>query len=211
MTIAIIGGSGLVGGLLLDRLAAQGKADVHAVLRRAVADRPGLSQHVMPASEWPAAIAALGADTFISTLGTTIRQAGSQAAFVAIDKTLLLDCAAASGARHCISVSSVGAGGGGFYLKTKGEAETGLQAIGFDRLDILRPGLLLGDRTGPLRPAERIGMALAPVTNLLTPAAFDRYRAIEAAKVAAAIAALIDARTPGDYIHHNREMLALAD
>ena len=165
----------------------------------------------MPAPQWPAAIADLGVDVFISTLGTTIRQAGSQTAFVAVDKTLLLDCAAASRARQSIAVSSVGAGGGGFYLRIKGEAEAGLQAVGFDRIDILRPGLLLGDRQGPARPAERIGMALAPITNLLTPRSLDRYRAIEAETVAAAIAALTGNSAPGHFVHHNREMLALAD
>lgn len=211
MNIVIIGGSGLVGGLLLDRLAAQGRADVHAFLRRAVPDRAGLTQHVMPSDAWPVAIAGLGADLFVSTLGTTIRQAGSQAAFVAVDKTLLLDCAAASGARHGIAVSSVGAGGSGFYLKVKREAEAGLAALGFDRLDILRPGLLLGERNGPPRPAERVGMLLAPITNLLTPPSLDRYRAIEADRVAAAILALVGNPTPGHFVHHNREMLALAD
>jgi uncharacterized protein YbjT (DUF2867 family) len=211
MTIAIVGGSGLVGGLLLDRLAAQGRADVHAFLRRAVPERAGLTQHVMPSDKWPDAIAALGAALFISTLGTTIRQAGSQAAFVAVDKSLLLACAGASGARHAISVSSVGAGGGNFYLKVKGEAEAGLASLGFERLDILRPGLLLGDRSGPARPAERLGMLLAPITNLLTPSSLDRYRAIEARTVAAAIAVLADSGTAGHFIHHNREMHALAD
>ncbi len=211
MKIAIIGGSGLIGSHLLDLFVQSGEHDVHAILRRAVAERLGLTQHIAPTTDWPATIVALQPDAFISTLGTTIRQAGSQAALAAIDKTLLLDCVAASRAKQAIVVSSVGAGGSGFYLKTKGEAEDGLKALCFDRLDILRPGLLLGDRPGPPRPAERIGMALAPLTNLLTPPSFDRYRAIEAADVAKAIAALIGAQPPGHFIHHNREMRALAD
>ncbi len=211
LNIVIIGGSGLVGGHLLDLLSQSGAHDVHAVLRRSVAQRGGLTQHVIPTRAWPATIAALRPDTFISTLGTTIRQAGSQSSFAAIDKTLLLECAAASGAKQAIVVSSVGAGGGGSYLKTKGEAEARLKALTFDHLDILRPGLLLGDRDGPSRPAERLGMALAPLTNLLIPRSFDRYRAVEAAAVASAIARLIGAQPSGHFIHHNREMRALAD
>ena len=35
---------------------------------------------------------------------------------------------------------------GNFYLRTKGETEDGLRALGFERLDILRPGLLTGER-----------------------------------------------------------------
>ena len=211
MKIAVIGGSGLVGGHLLDLLCQSSAHEVHAILRRTVAERSKLTQHIAPTSDWPTAIASLKPDIFISTLGTTIRQAGSQTAFAAIDKTLLLDCAAASGAKQAIVVSSVGAGGSGFYLKTKGEAEDGLKALNFNRLDILRPGLLLGDRSGPPRPAERLGMALAPLTNLLTPRSLDRYRAIEAAEVTSAIAALIGAQPLGHFIHHNREMRVLAD
>lgn len=211
MKIVLIGGSGLVGSHLLDMLSQSCAHDVHAILRRAVADRVGVTQHIAPTGNWRSIIASAQPDAFISTLGTTIRQAGSQAAFAAIDKTLLLDCAAASSAKQALVVSSVGAGGSGFYLKIKGEAEDGLKTLKFDRLDIFRPGLLLGDRPGPPRPAERLGMALAPLTNLLTPRSLDRYRAIEAAHVASAIAALIGAQPSGHFIHHNREMRVLAD
>ena len=125
----------------------------------------------------------------------------------------LAQAAKQAGARHCIAVSSVGATArsGNFYLRTKGEVEDGLDRIGFDRLDILRPGLLAGERRGSKRPGERLGMMLAPLTNLLTPRSFDRYRAIAASVVAAALLALIEAQPLGQYIHHNREMIALVD
>jgi uncharacterized protein YbjT (DUF2867 family) len=214
--IVIAGGSGLVGGHLLDVLSGRAGQTVHALLRRPIADRPGVTQHSADPAQWPAAIAAIRPTTIISTLGTTIAQAGSQAAFRAIDYDLVIAIARAARnaeADHAIIVSSVGASASArnFYLRTKGETETAFAAMGFARLDILRPGLLLGNRSGPARPAERIGMALAPLTNLLTPRAFDRYRAVEAATVARAIAALIERSDPGQFIHHNREMRALSD
>lgn len=214
--VVIAGGSGLVGGHLLDALSDRAGQTTHALLRRAIAERPGVTQHIADPAEWPTAIAAIRPATIISTLGTTIAQAGSQAAFRAIDHDLIITIARAArdaGATQAIIVSSVGASASAsnFYLRTKGETEAALAAMGFARLDILRPGLLLGDRSGPARPAERIGMALAPLTNLLTPRALDRYRAIEAATVARAIATLIDRCEPGHFIYHNREMRDLAD
>jgi len=213
--IVVIGGSGLVGGLVLDRLAASGRRDVQAVLRRPVPVRDGLEQVIAPPSDWPERIARLEPQVLIVTLGTTIRQAGSQGAFRAVDHDLVLEAAAAArlaDAVHCIAISAVGASvhSRTFYLRTKGEVEQGLRRLAFPRLDLLRPGLLLGARAGPPRPMERLGMALAPLTNALTPRRWSRYRAIEADAVARAIVALVGQHAPGAFVHDNDAMIALA-
>ena len=214
--VLVIGGSGMVGGRLLNLLAGSSGHQVKCLLRRPVDERKSIAQRVADIADWPRHTIDFAPDILISTLGTTIREAGSKAEFSAIDEDLVLSVAQAAkqaGARHCIAVSSVGATArsGNFYLRTKGEVEDGLDRIGFDRLDILRPGLLAGERRGSKRPGERLGMMLAPLTNLLTPRSFDRYRAIAASVVAAALLALIEAQPLGQYIHHNREMIALVD
>jgi uncharacterized protein YbjT (DUF2867 family) len=203
--IILIGASGLIGGLLAARLKGQ---PLTAIGRRAVSGI--VNQRIAPVAEWPALVAALSPDVAISTLGTTIRAAGSQAAFAAIDHDVVVAFARAArdaGARQFVMVSSVGAGGASFYLKTKGRAEASVRALGFARVDIFRPGLLLGDRAGDARPVERLFAALSPLTNALTPRAFDHYRAIAADDVAAAMARVIGATEDGVFIHHNREML----
>jgi nucleoside-diphosphate-sugar epimerase len=206
--IIIAGSSGLIGGLLTARLEGQ---SLTAIGRRAV---PGMAdQRIAPVAEWPALVATLAPDVAISVLGTTIRAAGSQDAFAAIDHDAVVAFARAAkdaGARQFIMVSSVGAGGASFYLKTKGRAEASVRAMGFARVDIFRPGLLLGERAGDARPVERLFAVLSPLTNALTPRAFDHYRAIAAEDVAAAMAAVVGAGEDGVFIHHNREMLALA-
>ena len=203
--ILLAGGSGLIGSLLAARLKGQ---RLTAIGRRAI---PGISdQRIAPVAEWPALVASLKSDIAISTLGTTIRAAGSQAAFAAIDHDAVVAFARAAreaGARQFLMVSSVGAGGASFYLKTKGRAEASVRALGFQRVDIFRPGLLLGERPGAARAVERLFAALSPLTNALTPRAFDQYRAIAADDVAAAMARVIGARVDGVFIHHNREML----
>ena len=204
--IIIVGASGLIGGLLAARLKGQ---PLTAIGRRAV---EGIAdQRIAPVAEWPALVAALSPDVAISTLGTTIRAAGSEEAFAAIDHDAVVAFACAArdaGARQFLMVSSVGAGGASFYLKTKGRAEASVRAMGFARVDIFRPGLLIGARAGDVRPVERFFAALSPLTNAVTPRAFDQYRAIAADEVAAAMARVIGAAEDGVFVHHNRDMLA---
>ncbi|MCY7279732.1 MAG: hypothetical protein LH610_02335, partial [Sphingomonas bacterium] len=154
-------------------------------------------------------------DIAISTLGTTIRQAGSWNAFRAVDVTAVLgfaEAARAAGARQILSVSSVGANASARnkYLAMKGSAEDGLSAIGFDRLDIVRPGLLRGDRAGDRRLGERIGSAISPVANLMLRGPLDRFAAIDADRVAAAMAALVGTEGGGRHVHFNRDLRRLA-
>lgn len=210
----IVGATGLVGRAVIE---AFGATPVTILARRAV---EGLAPHhkelVAPPDRWGDIIAAESPAVLISCLGTTIRQAGSQAAFRAVDHDLLL--AAARGARaggvpHMIAVSSVGAAAksSNFYLRTKGESEDGLGALGFARLDLIRPGLLRGDRPGPQRLGEELATIAAPLTDALLHGSFRRYRSISADCVAAAIVALARGGGSGVHIHENDAIVALAD
>jgi uncharacterized protein YbjT (DUF2867 family) len=207
MRVLLAGASGLVGGLLVPKLSAH---DLTLLGRRKIG--LDVAQLIGPTEAWPDIIAAHMFDVGISTLGTTIRQAGSQDAFAAVDRDAVVAFAAAAHkarARQFLMVSSVGASASAsnFYLKTKSEAEEGVRALGFDRVDIFRPGLLRGDRAGPTRPVERLLIGLSPLTDLLTPAVLDQYRSIAAADVAAAIASQAGRPGSGIHIYHNREML----
>ncbi len=170
---------------------------------------------VGPVAQWPTMIEGRNVDVAISALGTTLRDAGSQDAFYALDHDAVVSfarAARAAGARQFQLVSSVGAHAASrnFYLGTKGKVETSLANVGFDRIDILRPGLLRGSRSGPVRTGERIGIALSPLTDVLTPAVLSHYRSIPAACVASALARLAGAPEPGTFIHQNDEMRAHA-
>lgn len=215
MRVAMIGATGLVGSLALPRLLAQG-CEVDALLRRPSGiAHPGLREHVAPPEEWPGIVSQLSPGAAVSALGTTMRQAGSKAAFRAVDLDRVVAfgrAAAAAGARRMATVSSVGAdpGSSNFYLCIKGEMEVALEEIGFERLDILQPGLLLGPRGGDRRPGERIAIALSPLTNLLLRGRLDRYSAIGADVVAGAAANALLQAEPGAFRHDNRSLHRLA-
>ncbi|MDZ3832631.1 MAG: NAD(P)H-binding protein [Sphingopyxis sp.] len=210
----LVGATGLVGSMV----AAQYPAEKLAILARRspVVGVAGPGWRVAPVDQWCAVVAQERPQVLISCLGTTIRAAGSQAAFRAVDHDLVLAVAGAArraGARRMIAVSSVGASSASrnFYLRTKGEVEDALRALDFDCLDLLRPGLLTGDRQGPLRIGERLAAIAAPFTDAALHGGLRRYRSIPAQTVAAAIVALSSERGPGVYIHENDDIRALAD
>ncbi|MEA3029305.1 MAG: hypothetical protein QOG13_630 [Sphingomonadales bacterium] len=211
----LIGGTGLVGRLAADRLLGRG-LEVHALLRRpAERSAAGWCEHVAAPDGWPALARRIGGGVAISALGTTSRAAGSDEAFRAVDFEMVVAFAKAAregGARHMITISSVGADPGSrfFYPRLKGETEAALARLGFDRLDIVRPGLLRGKRGADRRLKERIAIFVSPAVNLLLRGRLDRYTAIDATTVADAIAALVGERAPGMFIHHNRELHLLA-
>jgi uncharacterized protein YbjT (DUF2867 family) len=215
MRVVMIGATGLVGSLAAPAMLAQGW-NVDAPLRRPSGlVHPGWREHVAPAEEWPALVASLRPEAAVSALGTTMRQAGSQAAFRAVDLDMVIAfarAAAEAGARHMVTVSSVGAdaGSANFYLRIKGEMEAALEGMGFERLDIMRPGLLRGPRGGERRLGERVGIALSPVVNLLLRGRLDRYAAIEADIVARAVPAALRQPEPGVFRHDNRSIRRLA-
>ena len=151
---------------------------------------------------------------FISCLGTTIRSAGSREAFIAVDRELVQRMAQLSfdlGARHAILVSSAGASrqSGNFYLRVKGEVEDALEKIGFHRLDIMQPGLLLGARE-ERRTVEGLAQHLAPLANLVLRGKLRRYRSISTRHLAAAIARLAGERGSGQFVHSFDSIMALS-
>lgn len=211
----MIGATGLVGSLAARRLLAPGWT-VDALLRRPSGIvHPRWREHVAPPEEWPAIVSGLAPQAAVSALGTTMRQAGSEAAFKKVDLDLVVDfarAAAAAGARRMVTVSSVGAdpGSSNFYLRIKGEMESALEEIGFERLDMLRPGLLRGTRGGDRRLGERIGIAVSPAVNLFLRGRLERFAAIDADVVASAVAGALRRDEAGAHRHDNRSIRALA-
>ncbi len=140
-------------------------------------------------------------DGVVCALGTTMRRAGSKEAFRKVDHDYPLAVARlarAHGARAFAHCSSVGASpkAGSFYLRTKGEVEEGLRALGFDSLTIARPSFLGGDREES-RPMERLGIGIFKAVAPLVP---KRYRVVDASRVARVLVEAAIAGAPGAHV-----------
>lgn len=209
--VLLAGSTGLVGGHVQDRLASRPDVMLESPTRRG--DAP--SKHGLDFERLVDDPSLLGdgkIETAICCLGTTLRRAGSPDAFRRVDHDYVVAFARAAKHRHAdhfILVSSVGAGGVGLYLRVKAEAEQAVASLGFDRLDIIRPGLLLGNRT-ERRPAERFAQILSPLLAPALVGRLARYAPVQAEIVARAIALLTRVTSAGHHIHHGPEICDLA-
>lgn len=132
----------------------------------------------------------IGDDLFIC-LGTTIKVAGSKEEFRRIDLELPAKVAAmtrANGVETATVVSSLGANpkSNNFYLRTKGEMESQITSAGFEKVVIMRPSLLLGNRT-EFRLGEVISKYAMKVLGFMFVGKLKRYRAVQVNAVAAAM------------------------
>lgn len=204
MTVLLAGATGLIGSRVLALL-----PDAVPVGRRPT----GRAREVV--ADFTALPPLPPATVAICALGTTIRAAGSEAAFRAVDFDAVLAfarAAQAAGVTHFILVTAVGADARSrvFYSRVKGEIETAVAALGFARLDLIQPGLILGPRADR-RPVEAILQQVTPWLDPLLVGGLDKYGAIAADTVAAAIAALARQDAAGVVRHRNRALRALAE
>lgn len=187
-TALLAGATGLVGGLILQSLLADpAVAQVHALSRRPLTvDHSKLQVHIVDFSRLPALPEA---DEAYLALGTTIKVAGSQAAFRAVDleaNLAVANAAVAAGVRRVglVSAAAANARSSVFYNRVKGELEEALRAMDLRALVIAQPSLLLDYRDGLQQP-PRSGEKLAiPIAKLLAPVLPGAYRPVHALAVA---------------------------
>ena len=207
--VLLVGASGLIGQEVISLYT--GREDLHliALVRREMKLPKGLRIEVLVAdpAEWTQAVHTIAPDKVLCALGTTIaQQGGDQEAFAAVDRDLVLQVARAAkdaGATSFTVVSSVGADprSKNFYLRTKGEMEDALRKLRFPRLDVLRPGLLKGDRREGGRPLEKLGRIASPVTDLFLQGERRKYRSIAARDVAQAMLRTTREKARGQFAH----------
>lgn len=184
----LAGATGLVGGQILQSLLADRTvSEVHALSRRPLNSRhPKLQAHIVDFGHLPTLPQA---DEVYLALGTTIKVAGSQAAFRAVDLDASLavaQAAFAAGIRRVGLVSAVGANAQSsvFYNRVKGELEDALRAMELAALVIAQPSLLLDYRKGLQQP-PRLGEQIAiPIAKWLAPLLPGIYRPVHARAVA---------------------------
>ena len=216
--VLLVGATGLIGRTIIERSREVDDLALVALARREMDLPRGVRMELLLADprEWQHSVAAIAPETLICALGTTWAKAGrDEATFRAVDQHLVLSVARAAkeaGTQGFVFVSSVGADANSrnFYLRVKGEVEQALHATGFRRLDILRPGLLRGERGEDRRVLERVGIAAAPVTNLFMFGGNRKYRAVTADTVAGAALQCAREKARGRFVLEHDSILQAA-
>ncbi|WP_394200533.1 nucleoside-diphosphate sugar epimerase [Shewanella waksmanii] len=216
MNAAIVGATGLVGQILLETMISSGLYEnIWVVGRR----RPAIEHSLITFSQSELTdICALTPPFAIHhsycCLGTTIKQAGSQTQFIAVDKTAVLDFVAVCKAQTNLVITALGANRHSkvFYNRIKGEVE---QALILhcqkqqSKLVLFQPSLLLGKRPQQ-RTLEDFGQALMPYLQWLMVGKLQQYQPIAAETVAKAMLqhSQILLSKPVNIVN-NQQMLAL--
>jgi uncharacterized protein YbjT (DUF2867 family) len=190
-TALMIGATGLVGSQLMSRLLVDERVGhVIAFGRRKTGIVHSKLEEQVVDFEAPASWSSLAkGDVAFSSLGTTLKQAGGQAAQKKVDYDYQLafaKAAAVSGVPCYVLVSSASADPTSrvFYSRIKGELDREVQQLGFERVRIMRPSLLGGERK-KARTGEKVGSVLLRAANALGVA--RKYREIPGAVVAGAM------------------------
>jgi len=186
-TALLVGATGLVGSFLLQRLLASERyARVIVWARRDIGKtHPKLKVEIVDFERLEER--RVEAEDVYCCLGTTIKQAGSQAAFRRVDHDYPVALARASardGVKRLLVVSALGANPDAtvFYNRVKGEMEETVRATGVPKTVFFRPSLLVGPRA-QVRVGERVGL----VVGMLLGPLLGKYRPIHADVVAAAM------------------------
>lgn len=201
-TALLLGATGLVGQHLLALLLADDRYDKVICLLRSPLKQESLAQEyaeklqiqLVEYEQLPLLAECFSAHHVYVCLGTTIKKAGSQAAFKLVDYDYVLqaaELAAQQQAQSFVWISSIGADAdsGNFYLKVKGELEQAIAKIPGLCASPVQPSLLLGERD-EFRLGEWFGIAIGRLVSPLMVGPLRKYRPIHALDVARQMIAL---------------------
>jgi len=212
--IGLVGATGLIGRTLIEITSAGDHARMVGIARREITMPPGARMELFVAepTKWGEVLEAVRPRALICALGTTWKKAGrDEEAFRSVDQTLIVEtakAAMAAGVPNMVLISAAGASvhSKNLYFQVKGETEALVSKVGFKRLDILRPGLLRGERQDDFRLLERAALALSPVIDPLLTGKWEMFRSVEAQLVAEAALGLAMRRAAGRFTHNNEAM-----
>ena len=210
--VTLFGGTGLIGGFLLDLLL----ADKTISKVRVVTRKPLVKQHdKMEVFEIdfskPEEIERSIGDSKVvfSCIGTTQAQVrGDKKAYRKIDYDITHNIALGCKTKqvdHFLFVSSAGANSGSsnFYMGLKGEIDDAVLNLKLNATTIFRPSLLLGKRTN-FRSGERLAQIIMPLFSFLMP---TKLKAIRGERVAKAMFDQSKLKNIGNRVIENKTLL----
>lgn len=186
-SIVMIGATGAVGTQTLKRLVQMDQVGKITLLvrSRSPIESDKITQHIVDVLDPETYQAYLsGNDVAISTFGVGEPTKISKEDFIKIDKDAVLTFATVckeAGIQHFQSLGSVGidSKSSQYYLKAKGELEDGIVALGFSRVSLFHPSMIL-------TPNNRYGLSQGltlKIWPLLTPILIGPLRKLRGVKV----------------------------
>lgn len=191
-TAIVLGATGLIGSQLLKLLMNDDQfSKIIIPTRRSVGiQHPKVEELIIDFNQSDTYQSSIKGDVFFSCLGTTIKKAGSKAAMHKVDYTYQYEMAKSAFENNVqthvlVSSSNAKANSYIFYSRLKGELEEAVSKLGFSRLLIFRPSVLMGERPEK-RFGEEFGAKFINGLGVILPF-LRKYRGIQGAEVAQAM------------------------
>lgn len=190
----IAGATGLVGGHLLDLLLEdENYTEVKVLSRRSLGGNDGKLKEIIIENfdNLEKETSLLTADDYFCCLGTTIKKAGSKAAFKKVDFEYPASLAAIARENNANSyhiISAMGADSKSFifYNKVKGEVEEAIKAMKLNKAFIYRPSFIEGERAEK-RAGEKAALWFADKFDFIFSGPLKKYAAVHAKTIANAM------------------------
>jgi uncharacterized protein YbjT (DUF2867 family) len=218
LSVVMVGATGAVGGHAARALAALPQlARLTLLGRRAIEDLrgPAITQHVVDVLD-PASYAGLlpGHDAAICAMGVGQPAKLSPEEFSRIERTGMVDFASAckrAGVSHFELLASLGADARSrmFYLRTKGQTEDDIRALGFARTSFFHPSMILTPRNR-YGFAQAVVLRLWPLLNPLLVGPLRKARGIRVEQLGRAMAANLLTAGPAREVLTWDDFVALA-
>lgn len=214
LTANVIGATGLVGKQLVKQLLDDENFEQVRIFvrRKSGFQHAKLKEYVVDFEMEETWLNTLKGDVLFSCLGTTLKQAGSKQKQYAIDFSLNLkfaETAKQNGIANYVLVSSIGANAQSrmFYTRIKGELDDAVSKLGFNKLIIIRPASLSGQRD-----TKRTGeILLIPILAILSKCILKNYRPIKDENVARAMINALNIKDKEKYIWEGLEVFELSN
>ena len=183
----VLGATGLTGGHVLQLLLdSEQYHTVYIYTRRTLGiQNPKLKEMIIDYDTYQGSV---DADVVFCCLGTTIKIAKTKEAFKKVDQDYPVKIAQLqyeAGTKHFLVISAMGAAADSlfFYSRVKAEMEKLLSNIGFPRLQIFRPALIVGDRKEH-RSGEKIAAGINEILNYILIGPLRKYQSVSANAIA---------------------------
>jgi len=205
-TAIVLGGTGLTGNLLINRLLAD---DSYACIKLFSRKASGIKSEKI--EEFVGDLFQLEhfkddftADEVFCCIGTTSAKTRDRVVYKAIDFGIPSTAARLARENNIptfLVISSMGANTRSsiFYSRTKGEMEQAVLGEKIPHTYILQPSLIMGNRD-ERRMGESVGAAVLKFTNVVLVGRLKKYRAIEADCIAAAMIHLALSKPPSGIV-----------
>ena len=204
----IAGSSGLVGNNILNQLC-EDNHNVIAISRKPISGlHPKTTELVIDFESFLIDGSLPACNHVFICLGTTMKIAGNKNNFRRVDFDYSLDIAKKafeSGAKKLTLISSGGADSSSknFYLRVKGELEDAIINIGFESVNIFRPGFLTGAGGRKRAASEKIFMKLAKFLDLVFICSARKYRSINAEVLARKMVSTLKSKPGVNYYYYD--------